>query len=92
MLGTTIIASVIAFLGGAAAYYSWNQNKAISVVAALIGTIAAAVAVILAFVGAVLLIFRIIPILLLVGLLWLLWRRFADRSSGSSERSTADMS
>ncbi|WP_080793693.1 hypothetical protein [Corynebacterium pacaense] len=78
MLSTTITACIIALLGGAAAYYSWNDNRTLSLIVAVVATLSAAVAVVAAFLGAVIMIFRLIPLLLLFGLLWLLWRRFAD--------------
>ncbi len=89
MLETTIIASVIALLGGAAAYYGWRNHKLVSLLGGAIGIIAAAVAIIGAFIGALAVIFKIIPVLILAGLIWLLWRIFGNRSTDSSPTETA---
>ncbi len=81
MLQTTIIASVIALLAGLATFYGWQNNKLIAVVTALVCALSAAVAVIAAFVGTVIMVMRIIPILLLVFGIWLLWKAATrDRS------------
>ncbi len=74
MLQTTIIASVIALLAGLATFYGWQHNKVIAVVTALVCAVSAAVAVIVAFAGTVVMIMRIIPILLLVFGIWLVWK------------------
>ncbi|QGU08083.1 hypothetical protein COCCU_10830 [Corynebacterium occultum] len=81
MLSTTIIASVIAFLGGVAAYYTWKENRGLSIICGALGTLAAAIAVVLAFIGTLMLIMKIIPILLLVGMVWLCWYLFTRRNS-----------
>lgn len=86
MLETTIIASVIALVGGAAAYYGWQNHKLVSIIGGAVGIVAAAVAIIGAFIGALAVIFKLIPILILVGIIWLLWKIFGSRSSSDSDQ------
>lgn len=93
MLETTIIASVIALIGGAVAYYGWGNHKLLSIIGGAIGIIAAAVAIIGAFIGALAVIFKLIPVLILAGLILLLWRIFGNRDraadAGSDTASTS---
>lgn len=90
MLGTTITAIVIAALAGLATFYSWERNKAVSAVLAIVTAVSSAVAVLFAFVGALAVFFKILPILLLVFGLWLVWRVFVKKS-GSDESSERDV-
>lgn len=71
---TFIWASLIAFLAGAASYYSWDRNKALSLFAAVVAVIAALLGSIMAFFSAVVFFIRLIPFLLLLGTVFILCR------------------
>lgn len=66
--------SLVALLAGAAAYYSWGQNKPLSLFAAVVSVIAALLATIMAFFSAVVFFVRLIPLFLLVGAVFILYR------------------
>lgn len=74
MFGTTVTATVIAALAGLATYYSWDRNRLLSALLAVVTALSAAVAVIFAFVGALAIFLRILPTLLLLLGLWLVWK------------------
>lgn len=80
MLKTTIIASIVAILAFVATHYTWDRNKAVSLIAACVGLVASAVAVIVAFVGAVVITFKIIPVLILLAAAYILYRRFVAKN------------
>ncbi|MGD7002009.1 hypothetical protein [Corynebacterium halotolerans] len=86
MFGTTITAIVIAALAGLATFYSWDRNKGLSAVLAIVTAVASAVAILFAFVGALAVIFKILPIVLLVFGLWLIWRVFLKKSDSAETR------
>lgn len=91
MFGTTITATIIAALAGLATFYSWDRNKGLSAVLAIVTALASAVAILFAFLGAVAVIFKILPILLLAFGLWLIWRVFLKKSD-SGESTEQDLS
>lgn len=79
---TTITLIVIAVLAGAAAYYSWGRNRAVSIASGAICLVTSAIATIAAFVWALGVIFKIIPILLLVAAIWIVYKAFtADKTA-----------
>lgn len=74
MLETTITASLIAALAGVGTYYSWERNRLLSALLAVVTAGAAVVAALFAFIGALALIFQILAILLLLLGIWLIWK------------------
>ena len=83
MFEATLTLTVIAALAGGVAYASWPKNKGLAAVFAVIGVLAAAGAVLTAFLGAVVLVLKIIPVLVLAGVIWVAWKIF---SGGSGTR------
>lgn len=65
---------VIAALAGIGAYFSWANNKMLSVILAFVTLIAGLIGIIGAFVLAVAGIFKILPILLFILGVWLVFR------------------
>lgn len=65
---------VIAALAGIGAYFSWANNKMLSVILAFVTLIAGLIGMIGAFVLAVAGIFKILPILLFILGVWLVFR------------------
>ena len=80
MFETTLTATIIAAVSAAVAYFTWNTNKAVASLGAVVCLVAAAVAVLAGFLGTVILVLRIIPVLLLVLGIWIAWKVFTSRS------------
>lgn len=80
MFETTLTATIIAAVAAAIAYFTWNTNKAVASLAAVVCLVAASVAVLTGFLGAVVLVLRIIPVLLLALGIWIAWKVFSSRS------------
>lgn len=74
-MGITTTAIVIAVLAGLACFYSWDRNRGLSLGLAIVAGIAAFFGLIGAFFWALGVIFKLIPIVLLVGAIWLIVRR-----------------
>lgn len=73
-MGFTVTAIVIAVLAGIGTFYAWDRNKGLSMGLAVITLLAGAVGTVGAFVAALSFFFRILPILLMVGGVWLIWK------------------
>lgn len=73
-MGFTVTAIVIAVLAGIGTFYTWDRNKGLSMGLAVITLLAGAVGTVGAFVAALSFFFRILPILLMVGGVWLIWK------------------
>lgn len=73
-MGTTVTAIVIAALAGVGTYYSWNENRGLSTGLALVTLIAGIVGTIGAFMAAVGLFFRLLPLIFVVLGVWLLFK------------------
>jgi CHASE2 domain-containing sensor protein len=73
-MGFTVTAIVIAVLAGIGTFYTWDRNKGLSMGLAVITLLAGAAGTVGAFVAALSFFFRILPILLMVGGIWLIWK------------------
>lgn len=81
-MGFTVTAIVIAVLAGIGTFYTWDRNKGLSMGLAVITLLAGAVGTIGAFVAALGLFFRILPLLLMVGGIWLIWKVIQKNRGG----------
>lgn len=86
-MGFTVTTIVIAVLAGVGAYFSWNENRLVSLACGVVCAIASAIATIAAFVWAVAVVFKLLPIILLVIAIWLIYRAVAKRR-GESRQAT----
>lgn len=84
MFESTLTAIVIAVLAAVAAYFSWNSNKAISLASGVVCVIASLFALLFAFLGAVVLAFKLLPLLLLAVGAFLVYRA-VTKNSGPRE-------
>lgn len=82
-MGATITAIVIAVLAGIGTYYTWERNKGLSMGLAVVTAIAGAVGTLLAFVQALALVFKLLPILLLALGIWLIWKVARSRNNST---------
>ena len=88
-MGFTLTATVIAVLAGVAAFFAWRENRMVSIVCGFICAIAASLAILAAFVKAVALVFKLLPIILLVLAIWLIYRALTkDRDSDSQAKAS----
>lgn len=85
MFEATLTMTIIAAIGGGVAYANWPKNKGLAAVFAVVGVIAAAGAVLTAFLGAVVLVLKIIPVLVLAGVIWVAWKIFSGRSDNRAD-------
>ncbi|MDH2456584.1 hypothetical protein QDW14_08885 [Corynebacterium bovis] len=81
MFKTTVIAVIVAVLAAVGAYALWSRSRAASVALGLVCLVASAVAVLTAFIGAVAVAFKILPIILLILGIVIVWKAFSGRSS-----------
>ncbi|HZK31853.1 MAG TPA: hypothetical protein VFC72_02965 [Corynebacterium sp.] len=85
-MGLTITAIVIAVLAGIGTFYSWTSNRKLSLGLAVVTLLAGAAGTIGAFIAALHLLLKLLPILLMVGGIWLIWRIFQmNRDSSRNE-------
>lgn len=85
-MGFTLTATIIAVLAGIAAFFAWRENRIISIVCGFICAIASALAILAAFIKAVALVFKLLPIILLVLAIWLIYRGVTKPDSDKSTR------
>lgn len=78
-MGTTITAIVIAVLAGVGAFYSWDRNRGLAAGLAVVTLLAGAIGTLGAFVAALGLFFRLLPILFVVLGVWLVYRYIKSR-------------
>ncbi|WP_333620256.1 hypothetical protein [Dietzia sp.] len=78
-MGFTLTAIIIAVLAGVGAYFAWSQNRMVAIACGVVCAVASSFAIIAAFVKAVALIFKLLPILLLVLAIWLIYRAVTKR-------------
>ena len=83
-MGFTLTATIIAVLAGIAAFFAWRENRMISIVCGFICAIASALAILAAFIKAVALVFKLLPIILLVLAIWLIYRAVTKDRDGDS--------
>lgn len=72
-MGFTLTATIIAVLAGVCAYFAWRENRMLSILCGFICLIASMLAIIAAFAKAVALLFKLLPIVLLVIAIWLIY-------------------
>lgn len=84
-MGFTLTATIIAVLAGIAAFFAWRENRMISIVCGFICAIASALAILAAFIKAVALVFKLLPIILLVLAIWLIYRAVTKDRDGDSQ-------
>ena len=88
-MGFTLTATIIAVLAGIAAYFSWRENRMVSIVCGFICAIASSLAIIAAFIKAVAVVFKLLPIILLVLAIWLIYRAVTkDRDSDTQTQAS----
>ncbi|MEZ2122326.1 MULTISPECIES: hypothetical protein [unclassified Corynebacterium] len=75
MFGATVTFTVLAVITGVAGFFTWERNKMYSLALGAATIVLASIALILAFVGAVVGIFKILPILLILVGCYILYRR-----------------
>ena len=73
-MGTTVTAIIIAALAGVGTYYSWNDNRGLSIGLAAVTLIAGIVGTIGAFFATVSLFFSLLPLLFVALGIWLLFK------------------
>lgn len=83
-MGFTLTATIIAVLAGIAAFFAWRENRMVSIVCGFICAIASALAILAAFIKAVALVFKLLPIILLVLAIWLIYRAVTKDRDGDS--------
>lgn len=74
MFGTSLTGLCIAALAGVGAYFAWASSKALALFLGVVCFIAAGVATLTAFLGALGLFFKLMPFIFLALGLWLVWR------------------
>lgn len=74
MFGTSLTALIIAALAGVGAYFAWSENRAVSIGLGVVCVVASAVAVLMAFLGTLALVFKLLPLVVLVIGVWFVWR------------------
>lgn len=82
-MGLTTTAIVIAVLAGIGTYYSWNNNKGLSMGLALVTAIAGAVGTIGAFFWALGVVFKLLPLILLALGVWFIYRHLTRKDEDS---------
>ncbi|AWT25748.1 MULTISPECIES: hypothetical protein [Corynebacterium] len=80
MFGTSLTTLILGAIAGLGAYWAWDQNRrGLSVGLGVLTLILAVVAVVTAFAGAVAVIFKLLPILLIVLVGWLGFRQLQKK-------------
>lgn len=62
-MGTTMTSIIVAVLAGIGTFYTWNDNKVLSLILALVTLVAGIIGTIGAFISALGLFFKLLPIL-----------------------------
>lgn len=75
MFKTVLITLILAVLAGAGGWFGWRDNKALSVFLWIAALVCAVISLTTAFVGAVGVIFKILPIIVIVAAVYVLVRR-----------------
>lgn len=84
-MGFTLTAIVIAVLAGVAAYFAWRQNRMVAIGLGVICAIASSLAIVAAFVKAVAVVFKLLPIILLIVAIYFIYRAVTkDRDDKSA--------
>lgn len=85
MFESTLTALVIAVLAAVASYFSWSSNKAVSLGCGVVCVIASLFALLFAFLGAVVLAFKLLPLVVLAVGGYLVYRA-VSASTGPHQR------
>ncbi|AKK11674.1 hypothetical protein [Corynebacterium uterequi] len=80
-MGITATSIVVAVLAGIGSYYSWNNNKPLSMILGIVTMLAGTVGAVGAFFHALGLIFKLLPILLMILGAWWVYTMFRSHSS-----------
>lgn len=80
-MGFFFIAAVISILTGFASYFSWESNKLRALLCACISLGAACIAFVTGIFVAIGLVFKLFPLLLILGAAWLLYSSWKSRAS-----------
>ncbi|MCK7638016.1 hypothetical protein M0E82_08410 [Corynebacterium sp. P7202] len=78
MFGATVTFTVLAVCTAVAGFFTWERNKGVSFLLGGATIVLSSIALILAFVGAVVGFFKILPILLLLVGCYILYRRLGS--------------
>ena len=80
MFGATVTFTVLAICTAASGFFTWDRNKGVSLLLGGATVVLSSIALILAFVGAVVGFFKFLPILLLLAGCYILYRRLSSAS------------
>ncbi|WP_291477829.1 hypothetical protein [Corynebacterium sp.] len=82
MFGTALTTLILGALSGAGAWFAWDQDRrGLSVALTVLTLIFAVVAISSAFAGAVALVVKLLPILLIILVAWLGVKQLQNKSS-----------
>lgn len=82
MFGTALTTLILGAISGAGAWFSWDQNrKGLSVALTVLTLIFAVIAISTAFAGAVAVVVKLLPILLIILVAWLGFKQLQNKSS-----------
>ena len=82
-MGISLTTIIIAVLAGAGAYFAWEKSRAASIAMGMVCIIASASALVSAIFSALAIVFKILPLLLLAGGAWLVWRAIGKKDSST---------
>lgn len=82
MFGTALTTLILGAISGAGAWFSWDQNrKGLSVALTVLTLVFAVIAISTAFAGAVAVVVKLLPILLIILVAWLGFKQLQNKSS-----------